>query len=284
MSDGPPPAAGGLRGSVTTADSQSHYGGVALVVLALIALAISFWHPGPAGFFGPVLWPRVFALVIVLAGLGIAGGQIRVRNPQDFYGGVALIGLAIVAMLASIELPGMRGFAFGPGTAPRLFANLLAALGFVLALVGLFTDGPEGQRYTISGIVIVLGTFVGWFLLERVFRILLAGFFTERYALLYAQVLATLVLVALILTRIKVLERYGLRNSYTIIGSIFSFAIFIRPLGLVIASFLTILICACAATDIRWRETLIWAVILTTFCSLLFPYGLNLPFQLWPRF
>jgi hypothetical protein len=26
------------------------------------------------------------------------------------------------------------------------------------------------------------------------------------------------------------------------------------------------------------------AVVVTTGCSILFPYGLNLPFQLWPRF
>ena len=35
---------------------------------------------------------------------------------------------------------------------------------------------------------------------------------------------------------------------------------------------------------IRWIETIIWAAVLTLFCSLLFPYGLNLPLQLWPRF
>jgi putative tricarboxylic transport membrane protein len=42
-------------------------------------------------------------------------------------------------------------------------------------------------------------------------------------------------------------------------------------------------ICAAAADDIKWRETVIWAAVLTAFCAFLFPYGLNLPFQLWPR-
>jgi putative tricarboxylic transport membrane protein len=275
MSESAPPTAGGSRGSVTTGENPQFYGGVTLVVLALFALAVSFYHPGPAGFMGPILWPRIFALLIVLSGLGIITGQIRVRNQQDFFGGAALIGLALVAMLASIDLPGMRGFAFGPGTAPRLFANLLAILGAVLSLTALFTDGPEGQRYTLPGLLVVVGAAVIWFLLAWSF-----SFVTP----FYAQVIATFALVALTITNLDRLDSVGLRGTFTIVLSVFSFAIFIRPLGLVISSFLSILICAGAAPDIRWRETIVWGVVLTAFCSILFPYGLNLPFQLWPRF
>ena len=208
---------------MTTGEIQDVYSGVALAVLALIALGISFYHPGSAGFFGPVVWPRVIALLVILAGLGVASGQLRVRNQQDFYGGMALIGLAIVAMLASIDLPGMRGFAFGPGTAPRMFAMLVAATGGGVAFGGLMIDGPA-------------------------------------------------------------IEAYAWRGPVFLTGSVFMFAATIRPLGLVISSFLTIMVSEAAGADTRWRETLVWAVILTAFCALLFPYGLNLPFQLWPRF
>src|SRR5205085_6043037 len=61
-----------------------------------------------------------------------------IRNPQDFYGGVALVGLALIALWASADLPGMRGFAFGPGTAPRLFALVLGGMGVWVVLLGLF--------------------------------------------------------------------------------------------------------------------------------------------------
>ncbi len=49
------------------------------------------------------------------------GGKFRfkVRGPRDFYGGIVLIALAIVAISLSGDLPGTHGFAFGPGTAPR---------------------------------------------------------------------------------------------------------------------------------------------------------------------
>ena len=79
-----------------------------------------------------------------------------IRSPRDFWGGLALIGLAIVAIWASHELPGQRGFAFGSGTAPRLFAGLLAALGAAVALVGILDYGPPIERYKLRGPALVI--------------------------------------------------------------------------------------------------------------------------------
>ena len=55
---------------------------------------------------------------------------------------MALILLALIAFVASNDLPGMRGFAFGPGTAPRLFAFALALLSLVVVVMGLIDPGP----------------------------------------------------------------------------------------------------------------------------------------------
>jgi putative tricarboxylic transport membrane protein len=145
-----------------------------------------------------------------------------IRNPKDFWGGLALVGLAAFALWASRDLPGMHGFAFGPGTAPRLFAGMLAVLGAGVAIVGFLTDGPR-------------------------------------------------------------LERYYIRGPLFITVALITFAVMIRPVGLVVTSFVTIVIAAAGTNEVRWIETIIWAAVLTIFCSLLFPYGLNLPFQLWPR-
>lgn len=82
-----------------------------------------------------------------------AGGgfQFKVRGPRDFYGGLALIGIAIIAIWASSDLPGQSGFAFGPGTAPRMFATLLAVIGALVSLTGLFFEGPPIGAYAIRG-------------------------------------------------------------------------------------------------------------------------------------
>ena len=145
----------------------------------------------------------------------------KIRNPQDFYGGLVLILVAIFALWAGSDLTGIRGFQFGPGTAPRMFAILLGAMGLVIMVIGLLTDGPALQRYHVRGPLLV-------------------------------------------------------------VAAILFFAFAIRPLGLVITSFVTILIAASASNEVRWVESVIWAAGLTLFCSLLFPKALNLPLQLWP--
>jgi|EndMetStandDraft_8_1072994.scaffolds.fasta_scaffold43492_3 putative tricarboxylic transport membrane protein len=151
------------------------------------------------------------------------GFSFSIRSPRDFWGGLVLVGVAILAIWASRELPGQRGFAFGPGTAPRLFAGLLVAFGTLVALVGLITDGPRIEKYKIRGPVLV-------------------------------------------------------------IGAILAFAGMIRPLGLVIASFVTFIISILGSKESRLIEGTLAAAAMTAFCVFLFTYLLKLPFQLWPRF
>lgn len=78
-----------------------------------------------------------------------------IKGPQDFYGGIALMAIALFALWASSDLQGMRGFSFGPGTAPRMFAYLLLALGAGVAATGFLFEGPPLQRYGIRGPVFV---------------------------------------------------------------------------------------------------------------------------------
>ena len=80
------------------------------------------------------------------------------------------------------------------------------------------------------------------------------------------------------------LATYAWRGPLFVSLSILSFAITIRPLGLVVSAFLTFMIAALGTHETRWKETLIVGIVLTASCSFLFPYGLGLPMQLWPGF
>lgn len=215
MSDVP---SGEWSRSVESQRRYDLYGGISLVVLALILFVSSFLLQNPVP-----LTVRASVVIFAAVGVAVVAGWVKVLNPQDFYGGMSLILLSLTAFVASNDLPGMRGFAFGPGTAPRLFAFVLAILSLAVVVGSLVTKGPHVTAYKVRGLVFI-------------------------------------------------------------IGAILAFAATIRPLGLVIASFACMVICAAAAEDVKWRETVIVAVVVTAFCSLLFPYGLNLPFQLWPRF
>jgi putative tricarboxylic transport membrane protein len=124
-------------------------GGMVIAVVSLLIILSTFYVSSPTV-------PRILAIVVAVIGVGVIAGLVPVRGPQDFYGGLALVLLATFALVASAELPGQRGFAFGPGTAPRLFAGILAALGFAVAAIGAFVDGPRIEKYKIRGPMLVI--------------------------------------------------------------------------------------------------------------------------------
>jgi hypothetical protein len=148
---------------------------------------------------------------------------VRSRAPQDYFGGIVLVAFALFALWASSDLQGMRGFTFGAGTAPRVFAMLLLGLGVAIMVVGLITDGPK-------------------------------------------------------------LAIYAWRGPLFVALAIASFAITIRPLGLVISAFASFMISALGTPETRWTETIMVGICLTIGCSLLFPYALGLPLPLLPHF
>jgi putative tricarboxylic transport membrane protein len=203
-------------------------------------------------------------------------GRLRIRNPQDFYGGLVLAAVAAFALWASRDLPGMRGFAFGPGTAPRMFAMILGALGLCIAAVGLVTDGPKVERVTVRGTLLGALLITLFVVVSNYATPLTAALGPRQYEGVFAALVVLLVTIALA----RGLDRGPL---YVIAGTLI-FAGTIRPLGLVLASFISLVVCAAATVEVRWRETIIWAAALTLFCALLFVYGLNLPFAFWPRF
>jgi putative tricarboxylic transport membrane protein len=102
---------------------------------------VQLYIAGVGGFFG---------LVFLLA--GALGGP---ASPREYFGGATLAALAIFAALASRDLPGMSGFKFGPGTAPRGFAIALGVLGLLIAASGVITKGPAADRFHIRGPVFV---------------------------------------------------------------------------------------------------------------------------------
>ena len=144
------------------------------------------------------------------------------RAPQDYFGGIILMAIALFALWASSDLQGMKGFSFGPGSAPRMFGILLLLLGAGITLTGMLTDGAP-------------------------------------------------------------LQEYGIRGPLFVTLSILSFSLTIRPLGLVISSMLSFIIAAMGTPETKWKETIIVGIFLTIGCSLLFPYALGLPLELYPR-
>ncbi|WP_022720501.1 tripartite tricarboxylate transporter TctB family protein [Rhodopseudomonas sp. B29] len=146
-----------------------------------------------------------------------------IRGPQDFVGGLVLMAVAAFALWAASDLQGMHGFSFGPGTAPRMFAVILLALGAALTVTGVMVDGEK-------------------------------------------------------------MAAFAWRGPLFVSLAIAFFALSIRPVGLIVTTFASFLIAALGTPETRWLETIIVGALLTLACSLLFPYALGLPLDLYPSF
>lgn len=176
MSEGVSPSPQGAPAG-TTGHNQHFFGGFILAVLALLLLWGTFYISSP-------FVARSLAIAVAVIAVGAAAGVIPSRSPQDFFGGLALVEIAIFALIASAELPGQRGFAFGPGTAPRLFAGVLAGLGFLVTFIGAVTEGPAIERFRVRGPVLVVASIMLFAALIRPFGLIIATYAAFMFSIL----------------------------------------------------------------------------------------------------
>ena len=78
------------------------------------------------------------------------------------------------------------------------------------------------------------------------------------------------------------LDRWPLRAPLFILGAAVAFGFAIRPLGLIIAAPLVMIVGAFASPETRLREVLIFGTVMTVFCAALFKFALGLPIPVAP--
>lgn len=78
------------------------------------------------------------------------------------------------------------------------------------------------------------------------------------------------------------LDRWSIRGMFFVLGSALLFAWTIRPMGLIVAGPLAVVVSAFADRDTKWIEVIVFGVIMTLACIGLFSYGLKLPIPIWP--
>ena len=79
------------------------------------------------------------------------------RNVRIALGFATLLALAALAFYAARDLPGMRGFAFGPGTFPRAVSLMMGVLGGLVLIEGLVRRAVTNRSFAVvPGIVVVL--------------------------------------------------------------------------------------------------------------------------------
>lgn len=78
------------------------------------------------------------------------------------------------------------------------------------------------------------------------------------------------------------LAGWSLRGPVLIFGAALFFAYAIRPLGFTVAGPVAIVLAALAGRETRWVEIIVFAIVMTAFCTLLFRVALGLPIPVAP--
>lgn len=194
---------------------------------AAMGFGLLFLVLGVGGYIAPLLGlpfgvNAAVAWVLGLSGLGlIIPCFIRFKSLQDYAGGMFLIVIAMVGVAGTTMLNFKTSTGVGPGMMPRSTGLIIVALGLIMIINGLFSKGEGLDRWSIRGMIFVLGS-----------------------ALVFAWT--------------------------------------IRPLGLIIAGPLAVIISAFADRDTKWLEVIAFAIVMTILCIALFSYGLKLPIPIWP--
>ncbi len=193
--------------------------GVGFGILCLVLAVLGFAGP----FIGlPFGWPAAVSAGLAVTGVGmLIGSTVNLKAPQDFAGGTFIIVLATIGIVASLNLNFKTTTGVGPGMMPRATGMLLVAMGLILVINSFFVKGEGLDRWSIRGMIFVL-------------------------------------------------------------GSALAFGWTVRPLGLIVAGPLAVVISAFADRDTRWIEVVTFAVVMTFACIALFSWGLKLPIPIWP--
>lgn len=204
-----------------------------------------------------------------------------IRAPQNFFAGLALIGIAMFAIWATSDLSQGTLRAMGPAMLPRWLAIGVGACGLALAILAVFSPGDALRISDYSAVVTFAVLLSVAAIAAKIINSVFYGgtqgsnvFFYTVIVLFYGTILLMFVST---LKSNTWLEKRGLRGAFFIVAGILSFAITIRLFGLVVSGPLAMIIGGYATPEVREKEIIIFAAIMTAFCVGLFRYVLNLP-------
>jgi hypothetical protein len=204
-----------------------------------------------------------------------------IRSPQNFFAGLALIAIAAFAIWATGDLSQGTLRAMGPAMLPRWLAIGVGLCGLALAVSSLLVSGDPIRLSDYSSLVTFAVLLSVAAIAAKIINTVFYGgsqganvFFYTALILFYGTILFMFVST---LGSSTWLETRGLRGPFFIVAGILSFAITVRLFGLMVAGPLAMIIGGYATPEVREKEIIIFAAVMTAFCIGLFRYVLGLP-------
>ncbi|GMV55268.1 MAG: hypothetical protein AMXMBFR6_10730 [Betaproteobacteria bacterium] len=138
-----------------------------------------------------------------------------IRHPKDFWSGVMFIVVGLAFVWFARDYPMGTSTRMGPAYFPTILGYLLAAIGFIVLIRGLITQGEGFGGFGWKGFILIPGAIVIFGLLLRPAGLVIA-------------------LPVLILVGARASQKFSWRASILLaVGlTVFSYFVFIRGLGL----------------------------------------------------
>ena len=192
----------------------------------------------------------------------------KAKNGKDFWAGLMFTGFGLAFMLGSFNYPMGSAVRMGPAYFPAMLGGLLALLGVVIFF-----------RAFVSKIAHPLTVFS--FRLPLAIAALAVGGATY-YADTWFKGAPMLEMALTGLALLLFFGAFGPKSMFLVLLAVVIFGYALKPLGLVLATVLLIVISAIGGHDFRNKEIVILTIVLVLFGVLVFVKGLGLPFNLWP--
>src|SRR5207247_10348626 len=77
-------------------------------------------------------------------------------------------------------------------------------------------------------------------------------------------------------------DKFHWRPILLVLGGVVVFGIILKPLGMLIAGWVLVMIASVGSYEFRWKRSAILGAALTVFCAFTFVAGLKLPIPLCP--
>jgi hypothetical protein len=195
----------------------------------------------------------------------------KITNGKDFWAGLMFIAFGVAFMWVSRNYAMGTSVRMGPAYFPMVLGGLLAVLGAVVFFRAFVSKIENPLR---------VFPFVAW----RVIVGLVLGvvaYYTQpgHDAGIVAEIGHTLIAG---LAVGLMFAAFGERSLWVILFAVVIFGYVLKPLGLVAATVLLVVVSAWGGHEFKWKEVTILSIALAIFAVLAFVKGLGLPMNVWP--
>ena len=199
----------------------------------------------------------------------------KIKNGKDFWAGLMFIGFGIGFLVASRQYPMGTAVRMGPSYFPTVLGAMLAVLGAIVLFRAFLSKIHHSfEVFPFRWVVFAAGAFLGAIMFASAdwWAGMAKGSPLIHYVQYGLNAFAIFMLIG----------AFGPRPLYILLCAVVCFGYLLKPLGLVIATAVLIIVSAWGGHEFKLREAIISFVVLAIFSVLTFIYGLSLPINIWP--